>query len=69
MESVNIIRAFFKMALVGGEVQKFLELIGSGGTGKSTLIRLLVAFIGEKNHAATDWREAALSRRRFTVSG
>lgn len=54
LESVNIIRAFFKMALVGGEVQKFLELIGSGGTGKSTLIRLLVAFIGEKNHAATD---------------
>ena len=54
MESVNIIRAFFNMALVGGEVQKFLELIGSGGTGKSTLIRLLVAFIGEKNHAATD---------------
>ena len=54
LESVNIIRAFFKMALIGGEVQKFLELIGSGGTGKSTLIRLLVAFIGEKNHAATD---------------
>ncbi len=54
IESINIIRAFFKMALVGGEVQKFLELIGSGGTGKSTLIRLLVAFVGEKNHAATD---------------
>lgn len=54
LESVNIIRAFFKMALVGGEVQKFLELIGPGGTGKSTLIRLLVAFIGEKNHTATD---------------
>jgi len=53
-ESVNIIRAFFKMALVGGDVQKFLELIGPGGTGKSTLIRLLVAFIGEKNHTATD---------------
>jgi putative DNA primase/helicase len=54
VESINIIRAFFKMALVGGDVQKFLELIGAGGTGKSTLIRLLVAFIGEKNHAATD---------------
>jgi len=54
LESVNIIRAFFKMALIGGDVQKFLELIGPGGTGKSTLIRLLVAFIGEKNHTATD---------------
>lgn len=62
MESINIIRAFFKMALVGGEVQKFLELIGSGGTGKSTLIRLLVAFIGEKNHAATDLKNLETNR-------
>ncbi|PPK76925.1 P4 family phage/plasmid primase-like protein [Methylobacter tundripaludum] len=62
LESVNIIRAFFKMALVGGEVQKFLELIGSGGTGKSTLIRLLVAFIGEKNHAATDLKNLETNR-------
>lgn len=54
LESINIIRAFFKMALVGGDIQKFLELIGPGGTGKSTLVRLLVAFIGEKNHTATD---------------
>ncbi|MDO9048991.1 MAG: phage/plasmid primase, P4 family [Methylobacter sp.] len=62
LESVNIIRAFFKMALVGGEVQKFLELIGAGGTGKSTLIRLLVAFIGEKNHASTDLKNLEINR-------
>ncbi len=62
MESVNIIRAFFKMALVGGKSQKFLELIGPGGTGKSTLIRLLVAFIGEKNHAATDLKNLESNR-------
>jgi putative DNA primase/helicase len=62
LESVNIIRAFFKMALVGGEVQKFLELIGAGGTGKSTLIRLLVAFIGEKNHASTDLKNLETNR-------
>ncbi|WP_165385981.1 phage/plasmid primase, P4 family [Methylomonas sp. WH-1] len=61
-ESVNIIRAFFKMALVGGDVQKFLELIGEGGTGKSTLVRLLVAFIGEKNHAATDLKNLESNR-------
>lgn len=54
LESINIIRAFFKIALVGGDIQKFLELIGPGGTGKSTLIRLLVALIGEENHTATD---------------
>jgi len=62
MESINIIRAFFKMALVGGDIQKFLELIGAGGTGKSTLIRLLVAFIGEKNHAATDLKNLETNR-------
>lgn len=62
MEAVNIIRAFFKMALIGGDIQKFLELIGAGGTGKSTLIRLLVAFIGEKNHAATDLKNLETNR-------
>lgn len=62
LEAVNIIRAFFKMALVGGDVQKFLELIGAGGTGKSTLIRLLVAFIGEKNHASTDLKNLETNR-------
>lgn len=66
MESVNIIRAFFKMALVGGDVQKFLELIGSGGTGKSTLIRLLVEFIGKENHAATDLKN--LEQNKFEAA-
>lgn len=66
IETVNIIRAFFKMALVGGDVQKFLEVIGPGGTGKSTLIRLLVAFIGEKNHAATDLKN--LEGNRFEAA-
>ena len=67
MESINIIRAFFKMALIGGNVQKFLELIGGGGTGKSTLTRLLVAFIGEKNHTVTELK--ALETNRFEAAG
>ncbi len=61
-ESISIIRAFFKIALVGGDAQKFLELIGAGGTGKSTLVRLLVAFIGDKNHAATDLKNLETNR-------
>jgi putative DNA primase/helicase len=61
-ESIQIIRAFFKIALIGGDAQKFLELIGAGGTGKSTLVRLLVAFIGDKNHAATDLKNLETNR-------
>lgn len=67
LESINIIRAFFKLALVGGEIQKFLELIGSGGTGKSTLVRLLVAFIGEKNSVTSDLKQ--LESNRFEAAG
>jgi putative DNA primase/helicase len=63
---INIIRAFFKMALIGGDVQKFLELIGPGGTGKSTLIRLLIAFIGERNQVTTDLKN--LEGNRFEVA-
>ncbi len=53
-EKVKTIRAFFKMALLGGELQKFLELIGPGGSGKSTLTRLLINFVGKRNIATTD---------------
>ena len=67
LESVNIIRAFFKMTLVGGDIQKFLELIGGGGTGKSTLTRLLVAFIGVKNHTVTELKQ--LETNQFEAAG
>lgn len=66
MEVVNIIRAFFRITLTGGEVQKFLEIVGPGGTGKSTLIRLLIMFIGESNHAATDLKN--LEQNRFEAA-
>jgi putative DNA primase/helicase len=65
-EVVNIIRAFFKITLVGGEIQKFLEIVGPGGTGKSTLIRLLIMLVGESNHAATDLKN--LEQNRFEAA-
>jgi len=51
IETVNTIRAFLRMALCGGNLQKFLEVVGVGGTGKSTLVRLMIMLIGEPNHA------------------
>jgi len=66
IEAVNTIRAFMKTALLGGGVQKFLEVIGSGGTGKSTLVRLMVMLIGEPNHAATDLKN--LEGNRFEAA-
>jgi putative DNA primase/helicase len=65
-EVISMIRAFFKITLVGGEIQKFLEIIGPGGTGKSTLIRLLIMLIGEANHSATDLKN--LEQNRFEAA-
>lgn len=65
-EVVSMVRAFFKIAVTGGTAQKFLEVIGPGGTGKSTLVRLLVLLLGEKNHAATDLKN--LEQNRFEAA-
>ncbi|MDC9728343.1 MAG: phage/plasmid primase, P4 family [Methyloprofundus sp.] len=61
-EVINVIRAFFKIALTGGKVQKFLEIIGAGGTGKSTLTRLLNMLVGEENSTTTDLKNLELNR-------
>jgi putative DNA primase/helicase len=53
-DKINIIRAFFKIAVTGGELQKFLEVVGQGGTGKSTLVRLLISLLGESNTVSSD---------------
>lgn len=66
-ETMQIIRCCFYLALIGSkEVQKFLELVGPGGTGKSTLVRLMIMLIGEQNHVATDLKN--LEGNRFEVA-
>jgi len=64
-DEIEDIRAFFLMILIGdgAQVQKFLELTGSGSTGKSTLIRLLQQFIGHNNVTVTDLQQ--LEKNRF----
>lgn len=66
LETVNTLRAFLKLAVCGGDIQKFLEVIGPGGTGKSTLIRLMIMLLGEPNHAATDLKN--LEGNRFEAA-
>jgi len=66
IETVNTLRAFMKLAVCGGDIQKFLEVIGPGGTGKSTLIRLMIMLLGEPNHAATDLKN--LEGNRFEAA-
>lgn len=66
-ETINIIRAFMKLAMTGSDVQKFLEVIGPGGSGKSTLIWLIIELIGEVNHAVSDLKN--LEMNRFETAG
>jgi putative DNA primase/helicase len=61
-EQIKVIRAFAKTAIVGGDLQKFLEVIGRAGTGKSTLVRLLMMLVGKENTATTDLKNLEGSR-------
>ncbi|MBK5965229.1 hypothetical protein CCR95_14310 [Thiocystis minor] len=75
-DTVQLLRAFMRALIVGGAyLQRFLHLIGPGGSGKSTFIRLVTALIGEGNTVATDLKEleqnrfesASLYQRRLAV--
>src|SRR5262249_41546128 len=60
---VAVIRAFMKAVLLGWTtLQRFLELIGPGGSGKCTLIRLLTALVGRRNTYATELKRLEQSR-------
>lgn len=57
------------------DVQSFLELVGDGGTGKSTFLRLLTLLVGDENVRSTDihslehnqFETAALYGKRLTL--
>jgi putative DNA primase/helicase len=68
MALVNVLRAYLNAILLGRtDLQKFLELIGPGGTGKSTLIRLAIGLVGTLNTFTTELKR--LEQNRFEAAG
>ncbi|MBT9318039.1 DNA primase family protein, partial [Leptothoe spongobia] len=60
---VQLIRACLKAMVMGRpDFQRYLEVIGGGGTGKGTLIRLIQALLGRSNTVSTSLSRIASSR-------
>ncbi len=67
-ETLQFLRAWLAAVLVGRpDLQKFLHLLGAGGTGKGTFIRLATKLVGERNRTITDLRN--LETNRFETAG
>lgn len=67
LETVELIRAFMAAILHRRyDLQKFLHLIGPGGTGKTTLSNLIVALVGTSNTVATSFN--ALETDKFELA-
>jgi P4 family phage/plasmid primase-like protien len=65
--TVQLIRAFFNCTLVGrAYLQRYLELVGPGGTGKGTVLRLLVSMLGNRNCYSTELKN--LEGNRFETA-
>jgi P4 family phage/plasmid primase-like protien len=66
-DQVQTIRAYLRAVLLGRtELQKFLELVGPGGSGKGTLTRVAQALVGLENVAVTELKY--LESNRFETS-
>lgn len=65
---MQLLRAYLNAILLGRvDLQKYLELVGPGGTGKSTLIRLAMALVGTTNTFTTELKR--LEQNRFEAAG
>ncbi len=65
---VQVIRAAINATITerGGKMQRYLELIGAGGTGKGTLLRLVQELVGKENYAITTLKQ--LEQNRFETA-
>ncbi len=66
-DRVQLLRAFMRAVLLQcSDIQKFLELVGYGKTGKSTFANLCVALIGKENVASSNLREMETNKFELT---
>jgi len=67
-EWVELLRAAMNATVTerAGGLQRFMELVGFGGTGKGTIIRLVTALVGKENVAVTDLKQ--LEKNRFETA-
>jgi len=66
-DQVQLLRAYMAAILRGkAELQRYLEIIGPGGTGKGTFIRLCELIIGEQNCHSTELKH--LENNRFETA-
>lgn len=66
-DTVELLRAFLAALLRGGaHLQRFLHLIGPGGSGKGTFFRLATALVGACNTVSTDLKQ--LEQNRFEAA-
>lgn len=65
---VQVLRAAINATVTerGGKLQRYMELIGAGGTGKGTLLRLVQALLGKENYAITTLKQ--LEQNRFETA-
>ena len=62
-DQVELIRAYANAIILGRyNLQRFLEVVGPGGSGKSTLIRLFTAMVGNKSVYSTQLKELETNR-------
>lgn len=65
---VELLRAYLSAIVKGRtDLQRFLECVGPGGTGKSTLILLATALVGQQNTFSTELKH--LENNRFEPAG
>ena len=66
-QRTQVLRAWLRATLLGTyEIQKFLEIVGPGKSGKSTYANLAVALVGKKNVYSTDFEN--LEKNRFEAA-